>query len=119
MNSEIRRAHASYWGISAGLYGGAAAWYADQQLVVARAYAHCSADIRGYAVTVAIVCLIVAIGSTLISWRAMAATASTASIDGHARTRRFVGLLSVGMGIIAVLGISFATLSSVFLACER
>jgi hypothetical protein len=101
----------------AGLLLGALAWFADQQIVISRAYTSCSPGINSFALTTAALCAAIALAGLLISWQALRrsrlAEINLLDVD------TFVAFLSVLMAVVALLGIGFMTSAVLFLQCER
>jgi hypothetical protein len=103
----------------AGSWLGASAWFADQQIVAATAYAKCPASSYEFVTTVGVVCAAVAILGAWLSWRARQMLPAGETASASFRTDRFIATLSLLLAVIALLAIIFGTAAGLILRCER
>ena len=98
----------------AGLWLGALAWFADQQVVSMTAYAHCPQRSPAFVVWVGTVCALVAIVGGCLSL-----SARRAHSYSPAGTDRFIATLSMLLACVSLLAIILGTSAGLILRCER
>lgn len=98
----------------AGLWMGALAWFADQQIVATTAYTRCPPHPQPFVVTVGVVCALVALAG---GWLSL--TARKAALGPDAAPDRFIATVSALLACISLLAIVLGTSAGVLLRCER
>ena len=96
----------------AGLWMGALAWFADQQIVATTAYARCPSHSARLVITVGVICALVALTGVWLSL-------SARKIAADSGPDRFIATVSALLACISLLAILFGTSAGLFLQCER
>jgi hypothetical protein len=98
-----------------GLFVGAGAWAADHQLSSDGNFRDCAEAGGPFIIVVGLVCLAIAIGGGVLSWRAR-----PEAPDEEAETRRFARFIGAAAAAIFALAIAFGTWAGALLpACQR
>jgi hypothetical protein len=105
----------SGWSPWAGLFAGAAAWFAHQSFGADANYWDCRFGGPVWTTALGVVCAAIAAGGGWISWSARSSGGETAG-----ETRRFSGLVGAATAAIFLMTITFQTLGGLIVpACAR
>ena len=102
-----------------GLWCGAFAAFVDQQVVAQTIYTKCPEGSMQFALTVGVVCALIAAFGAAFSGATYRQLPSSDEGSASARTDRFIAALSILMACFALLFIIFASSAGLFLRCER
>ena len=98
-----------------GLFLGAGAWFADQQLSSDVNVWDCTVGGGAWAVGVGVVCALIALAGALVSWRAR-----SRGVDSDPQSQRFAGVVGAAAAVIFTLAIAFGVLAGLLLpSCQR
>jgi hypothetical protein len=105
----------SAWAPWTGLFAGAAGWFAHQTFAADANYWDCRFGGPLWAVSLGLVCAVVAAAGGWLSW-----TARRSGGEAAGETRRFSGLVGAATAAIFLMTIAFQTLAGLIVpACER
>jgi hypothetical protein len=112
MTPKVRRSPWTPW---AGLFAGAAAWFAHQQFGAGANYWDCRFGGPLWTILLALVCGLVAAVGGWMSW-----TARGTPGEDRTDTRSFAGLVGAATAAIFLMTIAFGTLASLIVpSCQR
>ena len=98
-----------------GLFGGAAAWFADHQIASDSNVWDCHKAGGAFAITVGLVCLAATLAGGIASWRS-----APTDRDQEPDSRRFARIVGVGSAAVFALAIAFGTWAGVLVpGCQR
>jgi nitrate reductase gamma subunit len=103
----------------AGLYAGAIAWFADQQINSVVAWTRCPVSIQALVIAVGAICAVTAAAGGYFSFYALRRLPDAAQASHSVKTDRFIALLSLLMACFSLLAVVFGTPAGLILRCER